>query len=68
MSFRTKFDHEVGSAIDLHCKFGAEWVQFRAIVRRAGPDNMGVEFVELLPGSRAKLIDFLNTRSAAASA
>ena len=68
MSFRTKFDHEVGSAIDLHCKFGAEWVQFRAIVRRAGQDNMGVEFVELLPGSRAKLIDFLNTRSAAASA
>jgi len=43
-------------------------VQFRAIVRRAGQDNMGVEFVELLPGSRAKLIDFLNTRSAAASA
>jgi len=68
MSFCTRADHEVGSAIDLHCNFGAEWVQFRAIVRRVNPDNMGVEFIDLLPGIRAKLTDFLHTRSAAASA
>jgi len=68
MSFRTKSDYEVGSAIDLHCKFGAEWVQFRAVVRRAGADNMGVEFVDVQPGVRAKLIDYINMRSAAASA
>ena len=68
MSFRTRSDYEVGSEIDLHCKFGAEWVQFRAVVRRASQDNMGVEFIDLLPGARMKLIDFINAKSAAASA
>jgi len=58
----------VGSAIDLHCKFGPEWVQFRAMVRRASEGSLGVEFVDLLPSTRTKLIDFINTRSAAASA
>ena len=68
MSIRTRADHDVGSAIDLHCKFGPEWVQFRAMVRRASEGSLGVEFVDLLPSTRTKLIDFINTRSAAASA
>ena len=68
MSFRTRSVYESGSELDLHCKFGSEWVQFRALVRRAGEDNMGVEFIDVPAGTRVKLIDFLNTKVAAASA
>ena len=68
MSFKTRSVYDVGSEVDLHCKFGAEWVQFRALVRRASEDSMGVEFIDVASVTRAKLADFLNTRSAAASA
>jgi class 3 adenylate cyclase len=68
MSFKTRSVYDIGSEVDLHCKFGAEWIQFRALVRRAGEDSMGVEFIEVPSGTRSKLIDFLNIRSLAASA
>jgi len=68
MSFRTRSVHDPGSELDLHCKFGPEWVQFRSVVRRAGEASMGVEFVGMSAGTRAKLIDFLNIKTAAASA
>ena len=47
MSFKTRSVYDIGSEVDLHCKFGAEWVQFRALVRRAGEDSMGVEFIDV---------------------
>lgn len=68
MSFKTKCVYDVGSEIDLHCKWGQEWIQFRARVRRANEDSMGVEFIDVPAGSRVKLVDFLNARAAAASA
>jgi hypothetical protein len=68
MSFRTRSVYESGSEVDLHCKFGSEWVQFRALVRRVGEDSMGVEFIDVPAGTRVKLIDFLHTKVAAASA
>jgi len=68
MSFRTRSVYESGSEVDLHCKFGSEWVQFRALVRRTGEDSMGVEFIDMPAGTRVKLIDFLHAKVAAASA
>lgn len=68
MSFKTKCVYDVGSEIDLHCKWGQEWIQFRARVRRANEDSMGVEFIDVPAGSQVKLIDFLNAKAAAASA
>lgn len=68
MSFRTTSIHDLGSELDVHCKFGAEWVQFRAVVRRADEASMGVEFLDMPAGTRAKLIDVLTTKVAAASA
>jgi adenylate cyclase len=68
MSFRTGAVHELGSEVDLHCKFGAEWVQFRAIVRRADEAGMGVEFLDMPESSRAKLVDTLTTKLPSACA
>lgn len=68
MSFRSRAVHDPGSEIDLHCKFGAEWVQFRAVVRRADETSLGVEFLDMPANTRAKLIDVLNTRAAGAGA
>jgi hypothetical protein len=67
MSLKTRDIHEVGSTVDVHCKFGSEWVQFRAIVRRASTDNMGVEFIDVPAGSRVKLVEFVNARALAAA-
>ena len=39
-----------------------------AIVRRADEAGMGVEFLDMPAGTRAKLIDVLTTKVAAASA
>jgi len=68
MSFRTRAIHQPDSELDLHCKFGSEWVQFRSIVRRAGEATMGVEFLNVSPLARTKLIEFLNLKTAAATA
>ena len=68
MSFKTRDLHQLGSEVDVHCKFGSEWVQFRAIVRRAGEDSMGVEFVHVPEDAREKLVDFVNARVVAANA
>jgi adenylate cyclase len=68
MSFRSGAIHDLGSEVDLHCKFGTEWVQFRAIVRRADEANTGVEFLHMPESSRAKLIDVLNTKLASGCA
>jgi PilZ domain/Adenylate and Guanylate cyclase catalytic domain len=64
MSFRTRSIHDLGSQVDVHCKFGAEWVQFRAVVRRADEGSMGVEFVNISEGTRDKLIEAINARTA----
>ncbi|MBV9073974.1 MAG: PilZ domain-containing protein, partial [Acidobacteria bacterium] len=68
MSFRTRSIHDLGSEVDLHCKFGPEWVQFRAVVRRADEASMGVEFIDVPHETREKLITMLNSRMAAATA
>lgn len=68
MSFKTKCIFEVGSEVDLHCKFGTEWVQFRALVRRASEASMGVEFIDMSEKTRDRLFDFVNTKAAAAIA
>jgi len=68
MSFRTRYIHDLGSELDLHCKFGPEWVQFRAIVRRADEATMGVELIDLPAGTRKKLIEILSARAPSASA
>ena len=64
ISFRTQSMHNLGKELDLHCRFGAEWVQFRAIVRRADEASMGVEFIDMPPATREKLIAVLNSASA----
>ena len=68
MSFYTGAIHDLGSEVDLHCKFGAEWVQFRAIVRRADEASMGVEFLDMTVNTRTKLVDLLNNKTLSATA
>src|SRR5262249_5915378 len=55
MSFRHTTEHDLGSEIDVHCKFGKEWVPFRVRVRRCDANGMGVEFLAMGPKERVKL-------------
>ncbi len=68
LSFRHTTEHDLGSEIDVHCKFGKEWVPFRARVRRCDAHGMGVEFLSMGQKERAKLLEFLNKLYGSASA
>jgi len=68
MSFRTTSVYDAGSELDVHCKFGPEWVPFHAVVRRADEASVGVEFIDVPDRTRAKLVEFVRARTTAANA